>query len=67
MLYKSDLSCYISYRKLENSMDLLIISEKIKSHNMYIIDFNKFTFNKTKTNYTFVNMVYCVLAVKEFW
>ena len=29
-------------------MDLLIISDKIKSHYVYIKDFNKFMFNKTK-------------------
>ena len=50
-------------------MNLLIISDKIKSHYVYIKDFNKFMFNKTKTNKknTFVNIVYSVLAVKEFW
>ena len=42
---------YISDQKIENSMDLLIISDKIKSHYLYIKDFNKFMFNKTKNKY----------------
>ena len=29
-------------------MDLFIISNKIKSHYVYVKDFNKFMFNKTK-------------------
>ena len=48
-------------------MDLLIISDKIKSHYMYIKDFNKCMSNKTKTKNTFANIVYSVLAVMEFW
>ena len=40
---------HISDQKFENSMDLLIISNKIKSHYVYIKDFNKFMFNKTKS------------------
>ena len=36
-------------------MNLLIISDKIKSHYVYIKDFNKFMFNKTKNK----NKKYC--------
>ena len=38
----------ISDQKFENSMDLLIISDKIQSHYVYNKDFNKLMFNKTK-------------------
>ena len=51
--YKNKLTypVYISDQKIENSMDLLIISDKIKSHYLSIKDFNKFMFNKTKNKY----------------
>ena len=39
---------YISNQKVENSMDLFIIWDKIKSHCACIKDFNKFMFRKTK-------------------
>ena len=39
---------HISDQKFQNSIDLLIISDKIKSHCVYIKDFNKFMFIKTK-------------------
>ena len=55
---------HISDQKFENSMDLLLISYQIKSHYVYIKDFNKSMFNKTKTKNTFVNIVYSILAVK---
>ena len=50
---------HISDKKLENWMDLLIITDKIKSHYVYIKNFHKFMFNKikTKTKHTFVNIV----------
>ena len=38
----------ISDQKFKNSMDLLIISDKIQLHYVYIKDFNKLMFNKTK-------------------
>ena len=38
----------ISDQKFKNSMDLLIISDKIQSHYVYIKDFYKLVFNKTK-------------------
>ena len=55
---------HISDQKLKNSMDLLIISDKIKSHDVYIKDFNKFMLAKQKK--TFTNIIYSVLVVKEF-
>ena len=39
---------HMSDQKFENSMVLLIMSDKIRSQYMYIRDFNKFMFNKTK-------------------
>ena len=61
---------HISGQYFKNSMDFLIISDKIKSHYVYIKDFNKFIFSKTKKQNqknTFLNIVYSVLAVKDFW
>ena len=39
---------HILDQKIENLMDSLIISDKIKSHYVQIKDFDKFMFNKTK-------------------
>ena len=39
---------YLSDQKFDDSMDLLLISNKIVSHYVYIKDFNRFMFNKTK-------------------
>ena len=39
---------YISDQKLENSMDLLLKIDENKSHYVYIKDFDRFMFNKTK-------------------
>ena len=60
---------HISDQKFINSMDLLIISDKINSHYEYIKKFNKFLFNKTKNKKKkyFGNIAYSVLAAKEFW
>ena len=44
---------YFSDQKLKDSMDLLLLIGKDKSHYMYIKDFDRFMFHKTKT--TFVN------------
>ena len=41
-------------------MDLLIISDKIKSHYVYIKDFNKFMFNKTKDQHKNYFCKYCL-------
>ena len=39
---------YISDQKFENSMDLLFVINENKSHYVYIKDFNRFIFHKTK-------------------
>ena len=39
---------YISEQKFEDSMDLLLLIDDDKSHYVYIKDFNKFMFHKTK-------------------
>ena len=64
---------HISDQKFKNSMGLLIILNKIKSHCVYIEDFNKFMNKqktkikqKTKAKNTFVSITYSVLTVKEF-
>ena len=38
----------ISDQKLENSMDLLLVIDENKSHYVYIKDFDRFKFHKTK-------------------
>ena len=39
---------YVSDRKFQNCVDLLLIADENKSHYVYIKDFNKFMRNKTK-------------------
>ena len=39
---------YISDQKFENSMDLLLVTDGDKSHYVYIKDFDRFMFHKTK-------------------
>ena len=41
-------SVYLSDKKFSDSMDLLLISDKFKSHYVYIKNFDRFMFNKTK-------------------
>ena len=43
-------------------MDLLLLIDNDKSHYVYIKDFNRFMFHKTKNG--FVEAVYSVLVVK---
>ena len=38
----------ISDQKFENSMDLLLLIDENKSHYVYIKDFDRFMFHKTK-------------------
>ena len=47
--YESKLTfpTYVSDQKFENSMDLLLVANEKKSH-MYIKDFNRFMFHKTR-------------------
>ena len=39
---------YISDQKFEDSMDLLLLIDNDKSHYVYIKDFHRFMFHKTK-------------------
>ena len=39
---------YVSDQKFEDSIDLLLLSDYDKSHCVYIIDFHRFMFHKTK-------------------
>ena len=39
---------YVSDRKFENSMDLLLVIDESKSHYLYIKDFDRFIFQKVK-------------------
>ena len=39
---------YISDQKFKDSMDLLLLIDNDKSHYVYIKDFNRFMFHKTK-------------------
>ena len=57
---------YISDKKFEDSIDLLLLTDDNKSHYVYIKDFNRFMFHKTKvkTKNGFVEVVYSVLVVK---
>ena len=41
---------YVSDQKFEDSMDLLLLIDDDKSHYVYIKDFNRFMFHKTKNN-----------------
>ena len=59
---------YISDQKFEKSMDLLQIFDGDKSHYMYIKDFDRFMFHKTKNKNkaftTIARVVYSALVVK---
>ena len=39
---------YVSDQKFENLMDLLLVIDENKSHYVYIKDFDRFMFHKTK-------------------
>ena len=53
--YKNRLTfpIYVSDQKFENLIDLLLKLDDDKSHYMYVKDFNRFMFNKTKLNKSF--------------
>ena len=48
--YENDLTypVYVSDKKFKNYMDLLLITDENKSHYVYIKDFHRFMYNKTK-------------------
>ena len=56
---------YVSNQKFEDSVDLLLFIDDNKPHYVYIKDFNRFMFHKTKNG--FVKIVYSVLVVKVCW
>ena len=39
---------YVSNQKFEDSMDLLLLTDDDKSHYVYMKDFDRFMFRKTK-------------------
>ena len=53
---------YVSDQKFEDSIELLLLIDDDKSHYVYIKDFDRFMFHKTKNG--FVEVVYSVLVVK---
>ena len=54
---------YLSDQKFHNSMDLLMISDENKSHDVYIKDFNRFMCNKTKNKN---NKYFCKCCLQYF-
>ena len=59
---------YVSNQIFEDSMDLLLLIDDDKSHYVYIKDFDRFMFHKTKQKKIkngFVEVIYSVLVVKE--
>ena len=60
---------YISDQKFEDSIDLLLLIDDDKSHYVYIKDFNRFMFHKTKSKNKkgFVEAVYSVLVAKMYF
>ena len=60
---------YVSDQILEDSMDLLLLTDDDESHYVHIKDFDRFMFHKRKKKKKtgFVEVVYSVLAVKVCW
>ena len=65
--YENELAfpIYVSDKRFEDSMDLLLLIDDDKSHYVYIKNFNSFMFHKTIKN-GFVEVVYNALVVKYF-
>ena len=59
---------YVSDQKFENYMDFFVITDKNKSHYVYIKDFNRFMCNKTKNRNkkNFAHVVYSSLVLIKF-
>ena len=53
---------YVSDKKFEDSMDLLLLIDDDKSHYVYVKDFDRFMFHKTQN--CFVEVVYSVLGAE---
>ena len=56
---------HMSYQKIKDCMDLLLITDKKTSSYVYIKDFNRFMFNKIKGKSKVSNVVNNALLVKE--
>ena len=54
---------YVSDKKFENCMDLLLTTSENKSHYLYIKDFNRFMCNKTKNK---VKKYFCKCSLQCF-
>ena len=68
--YKNGLTSpiYVSDQKFEDSMDFLLLINDHKSHYVYITDFNRFMFHKTKNKINiFGKVAYSVSVVKMCW
>ena len=50
-IFASAYPVYVSDQKFHNSMDLLLICDENKSHYVYINDFERNMYNKTKNKY----------------
>ena len=60
---------HVSDQKFQDSMDLLLLIDDDKSHYVYIKDFDRFMFHKTKikTKNGLVGFLYSVLVVNVCW
>ena len=60
---------YVSNQKFQDSMDLLLLNDDDKSHYVYIKNFDRFMFHKTrnKKKNGSVKVVYSVLVAKISW
>ena len=59
---------HISDQKFENSIDLFLVIDENKPHYVYIKDFDRFMFHKTKTKTknNFAKVIYSVLRVEKY-
>ena len=59
---------YLSYQKFNDSIDLLLISNEFKSHYVYVTNFDRIMFSKTKNKGKkyFCKIVHSVLVVQKF-
>ena len=68
--YESELvfPTYVSDQKFKGSLDLLLLIDDDKSHYVYMKDFDRFMFHKTKkeTKNGFGRVLYSVLVVKKY-
>ena len=68
--YKNELvfPIYVSDQKFKDSMDLLLLTDDDKSHYVYIKDFDRFIFHKTKNknkNWFCKNCLQCFSSSKN--